>query len=169
MIATALSTLMNSKSAFLWRIFTVSARSGVKPFHCSRYYSSCCSKWLTFHVCILCCTYNESLLWLSCGDPAISPHSQYVSLVQWTNPLLPITRDLGSKPLGGYLCDTWILLLALSRYKAYINLRNFLFLNKENGQMSLSPNVWIINYYIATISYFYVHAVLHLQMTLRYF
>ncbi len=51
-----------------------------------------------------------------CGEPAISLHSHHVSLVQWTNPLLPVTRDLGSNPLGGYLCETGILLLALSRY-----------------------------------------------------
>ncbi len=36
-----------------------------------------------------------------CGEPAISLHSHHVSLVQWTDPLLPITRDLGSNPLGG--------------------------------------------------------------------
>jgi hypothetical protein len=30
--------------------------------------------------------------------------------------LLPFTRDPGSNPLGGYLCETGILLLALSRY-----------------------------------------------------
>ncbi len=30
-----------------------------------------------------------------CGEPAISLHSHHVSLVQWTNPLLPVTRDLG--------------------------------------------------------------------------
>ncbi len=32
------------------------------------------------------------------------------------NPLFPVTRDLGSNPLGGYLCETGILLLALSHY-----------------------------------------------------
>ncbi len=37
----------------------------------------------------------------SCEEPAISCHSHHVSLVQWTNPLLPITRDLGSNPWGG--------------------------------------------------------------------
>ncbi len=36
-----------------------------------------------------------------CGEPAISLHSHYVSLVQWTTRLLPVTRDLGSNPLGG--------------------------------------------------------------------
>jgi hypothetical protein len=30
--------------------------------------------------------------------------------------LLPATRVTGSNPLGGYLCETGILLLALSRY-----------------------------------------------------
>jgi hypothetical protein len=38
-----------------------------------------------------------------CGEPAISLHSHYVSLVQWTTRLLPVTRDLGSKPLGGLM------------------------------------------------------------------
>jgi hypothetical protein len=54
-----------------------------------------------------------------CGDPAISLHSHHVSLVQWTNPLFPVTRDLGSNPLGGYLCETGILLLAMSRYSPF--------------------------------------------------
>ncbi len=36
-----------------------------------------------------------------CGELAISLHSHHVSLVQWTTCLLPITRDPGSKPLGG--------------------------------------------------------------------
>jgi hypothetical protein len=36
-----------------------------------------------------------------CGEPAISLHSHHVSLVQWTPRLLPITRYLGSIPLGG--------------------------------------------------------------------
>jgi hypothetical protein len=49
------------------------------------------------------------------GEPAISLHSHHVSLAQWTTHLLPVTRDLGSKPLGD-LCETGILLLALSRY-----------------------------------------------------
>ncbi len=38
-----------------------------------------------------------------CGEPAISLHSHHVSLVQWTTHLLPVTRDLGSKPLGGLM------------------------------------------------------------------
>jgi hypothetical protein len=37
----------------------------------------------------------------ACGEPAISLHSHHVSLVQWTNPLLPVTRDPGSNPQGG--------------------------------------------------------------------
>ncbi len=52
---------------------------------------------------------------LFCGEPAISLHSHHVSLVQWTTCLLPVTRDPGSIPRG-YLCETRILLLALSRY-----------------------------------------------------
>jgi hypothetical protein len=51
-----------------------------------------------------------------CGEPAISLHSHHVSLVQWTTRLLPVTRDPGSNPQGGYLCETGIPLLALSRY-----------------------------------------------------
>ncbi len=49
-------------------------------------------------------------------EPAISLHSHHVSLVQWNTRLLPVTRDPGSKPLGGALGETGILLLALSRY-----------------------------------------------------
>jgi hypothetical protein len=51
-----------------------------------------------------------------CGDPAISHDSHHVLLVQWTICLLPATRDTGSNPLGD-LCETRILLLALSRYR----------------------------------------------------
>ncbi len=38
--------------------------------------------------------------WLTiyCGDPAISLHSYTVLLVQWSNHLLPVMRDLGSIP-----------------------------------------------------------------------
>ncbi len=54
-----------------------------------------------------------------CGEPAISHDSHHVSLVQWTTCLLPATRDSGSNPLGGYLCETGILLLALSRYRHF--------------------------------------------------
>jgi hypothetical protein len=38
-----------------------------------------------------------------CGEPAISLHSHHVSLVQWTTRLLPVTRDPGSKSLGGLM------------------------------------------------------------------
>ncbi len=38
--------------------------------------------------------------WEPCGEPAISHNSHHVSLVQWTNPSLPVTRDLDSNPLG---------------------------------------------------------------------
>jgi hypothetical protein len=40
-----------------------------------------------------------------CGEPAISIHSHLVSLVQLTTHLLPVTRDLGSNPLGGTVPD----------------------------------------------------------------
>jgi hypothetical protein len=43
-------------------------------------------------------------------------HSHHVSLVQWTTHLLPLMRDPGSIPRGGYLYETGILLLALSCY-----------------------------------------------------
>ncbi len=38
--------------------------------------------------------------WQICGEPAISQHSHHVSLVQWTIRLLPVMKDLGSKPQG---------------------------------------------------------------------
>jgi hypothetical protein len=38
-----------------------------------------------------------------CGEPAISLDSHHVSLVQWTTRLLPVTRDPGSKPIGGLM------------------------------------------------------------------
>ncbi len=38
-----------------------------------------------------------------CAEPAMSLYSHHVSLVQWTTRLLPVTRDLGSKPLGGLM------------------------------------------------------------------
>jgi hypothetical protein len=50
-----------------------------------------------------------------CGEPAISLHSCTAPLVQWSTCLLPVMRDLGSIPMG-YLCETGILLLALSCY-----------------------------------------------------
>ncbi len=50
-----------------------------------------------------------------CGEPAISLHSHHVLLVQWTTRLHPIMRDRVQSP-GGYLCETGILMLALSRY-----------------------------------------------------
>jgi hypothetical protein len=50
-----------------------------------------------------------------CGEPAISQYSYKVPLVQWSTRLLPVMRDLGPIHLG-YLCETEILLLALSRY-----------------------------------------------------
>ncbi len=52
--------------------------------------------------------------WL-CGEPAISLHSHTVPLVQCSTHLLPVMRDPGSIPRG-YLSETRILLLALSRY-----------------------------------------------------
>jgi hypothetical protein len=50
-----------------------------------------------------------------CGEPAVSLHSYTVPLVQWSTRLLPVMRDPSSIPRG-YLCETGILLLALSLY-----------------------------------------------------
>jgi hypothetical protein len=55
-------------------------------------------------------------LYISCyAEPAISLHSHHVSLVQWTTHLLPVMKDPVQCPRG-YICETGILLLALSRY-----------------------------------------------------
>jgi hypothetical protein len=51
----------------------------------------------------------------NCGEPAISLHLYTVPLVLWSTCLLPAVRDPGSIPRG-YLSETGILLLALSRY-----------------------------------------------------
>jgi hypothetical protein len=40
-------------------------------------------------------------------EPAISFHSHHVSLVQWTTRLRPVTRDPGSKPLGGLMWNRY--------------------------------------------------------------
>ncbi len=65
---------------------------------------------------------HSRLLGEPCGEPAISLHSYTISLVKWVNPLLPVLRDPGSIPRG-YLCETRILLLALSHY----NSKHFVF------------------------------------------
>jgi hypothetical protein len=63
--------------------------------------------------CFLCLIH----FFVHCGEPAISLHSHTVPLVQWSNRLLPVMRDLGSIPRGVLtVCETGILLLALSRY-----------------------------------------------------
>jgi hypothetical protein len=51
-----------------------------------------------------------------CGEPAISHDSHHVSLVQWTNLFASRPKGPRFKSPGGYLCETWILLLALSRF-----------------------------------------------------
>ncbi len=58
-----------------------------------------------------------------CGEPAISPHSYTVPIVQWSTCLLPIIRDPGSIPRGGYLCETGI---------SVVLLQNHLFFNYSN-------------------------------------
>ncbi len=52
-----------------------------------------------------------------CGEPAISHDSHHVSLVQWTNLFASRHKGHRFKSPGGYLCETGILLLALSRYR----------------------------------------------------
>jgi hypothetical protein len=52
----------------------------------------------------------------TCGEPAISHDSHHVSLVQWTNLFASRHKGPRFKSPGGYLCETGILLLALSRY-----------------------------------------------------
>jgi hypothetical protein len=52
-----------------------------------------------------------------CGEPAISHDSHHVSLVQWTNLFASRHKGHRFKSPGGYLFETGILLLALSRYK----------------------------------------------------
>jgi hypothetical protein len=51
-----------------------------------------------------------------CGEPAISHDSHHVSLVQWTKLFASRLKGHRFKSPGGYLCETGILLLALSRY-----------------------------------------------------
>jgi hypothetical protein len=64
---------------------------------------------------ILFTDYDVLVIWKYRGEPPISLHSYTVPLVQWSTHLLPVIRDPGSIPRG-YLCETGILLLALSRY-----------------------------------------------------
>ncbi len=59
--------------------------------------------------------YREITKCTSCVEPAISLHSYTVPLVQWSSRLLPVMRDPGSIPRG-YLGETGILLLTMSRY-----------------------------------------------------
>ncbi len=51
-----------------------------------------------------------------CGEPAISHDSHHVSLVQWTNLFASRHKGHRFKSPGEYLCETGILLLAMSRY-----------------------------------------------------
>jgi hypothetical protein len=86
-----------------------------------------------------------------CLDPAISLHAHYVSLVQWTTRLLPVSRDPGSNPWGD-LCETGILLLALSRYRmllCYYNSFPYPFSGNdwENTNWSKLPRISDTNLY----------------------
>jgi hypothetical protein len=57
-----------------------------------------------------------------CGEPAISHDSHHVSLVQWTNLFASCHRGHRFKTPGGDLCETGILLIALSRYSTSLSL-----------------------------------------------
>ncbi len=71
-----------------------------------------------------------------CGEPAIPLHSHHVSLVQWTTCLLPVTRDPGSKPLWGDLCDTGILSLVLYRYRIIV-------VSKSISMLEVHDNIYV--------------------------
>ncbi len=58
----------------------------------------------------------DVFIFLTCGEPAISHDSHHVSLVQWTNLFASRHKGHRFKSPGGYLCETGILLLAMSRY-----------------------------------------------------
>jgi hypothetical protein len=61
--------------------------------------------------------------YISLSEPAISHHSHHVSLVQWTSFLFaPRLKGPRFKSPGGYLFETRIPLLALSRYKFLVSL-----------------------------------------------
>ncbi len=64
---------------------------------------------------VICICYSKIAMWRACNLTAISLHSHHVSLVQWTTCLLPVTRDPGSKPLGG-LMWIWDYPVSLSCY-----------------------------------------------------
>ncbi len=59
-------------------------------------------------------------MWRACSLPAFNT----VPLVQWSTCLLPVMRDPGSIPTG-YLCETGILLLALSYYIGDPDMTNY--------------------------------------------
>jgi hypothetical protein len=60
--------------------------------------------------------YGITCNWGLCGEPAISHDSHHVSLVQWNNLFASRHKGHRFKSPGGYLRETGILLLALSRY-----------------------------------------------------
>ncbi len=62
-----------------------------------------------------------------CGEPAISHDSHHVSLFQWTNLFASCHKGHRFKSPGGYLCETGILLLALSRYIFVYLYRSYLY------------------------------------------
>jgi hypothetical protein len=58
----------------------------------------------------------HSCIRVYCGEPAISHDSHHVSLVQWTNLFASRHKGHRFKSPGGNLCETGILLLAMSCY-----------------------------------------------------
>jgi hypothetical protein len=46
---------------------------------------------------------SKTSLWRPCNLTSSSLHSHHVSIVQWTTRLLPVTKDPGSKLLGGLM------------------------------------------------------------------
>ncbi len=64
------------------------------------------------------CWGGGGALWRACNLTSFSPC--LTGPVDYPFALLPVTRGLDSNPLGGYLCETGIPLLALSRYTIQI-------------------------------------------------
>ncbi len=56
----------------------------------------------------------SSMLWRPCNLTSFSPY--LTGPVDYGTCLFPVTRDPGSNPLGGCLCETGILQSALSDY-----------------------------------------------------
>ncbi len=76
------------------------------------------------------------------GSPVESLQSHMIlTMSHWSSGLTclhPVTSDPGSNPLGGYLCETGILLLALSRYNTNLNGQTFVLQVKRRNFRQLS-------------------------------